>query len=230
MLILGGVIFNVIVCGAVMRPLEGVPTDIKDEDDGDKDTSKDSNPDRKGVESSPESQALLSGGEGEGEGGDKGEGDEGEGKKAKDVVNSSNNKAVSSVPKYLRDGLTFHSQNQLSPPSTNGELAALVHSDGALNRPNGSGAHKRHVTGFARQVWTGSTGSTALRPVGRKDVFYTASLQHIPMYVSHHDLYITSVTELPPVSIFVCVCVYVCVCVGGWLVGWLVCSLVSFLV
>jgi hypothetical protein len=201
MLILGGVIFNVIVCGAVMRPLEGVPTDVEDEDenDGDKETSKDSNPDREGVQSSsPESQALLSGGKGEG--GDKGEGGEGEGKKAKEEINGSSNKVVSSVPKHLRDGLTFHSQNQLSPPSTNGDLAALVRSDGALNRPNGSGAHKRHVTGFARQVSTGSTGSTALRPVGRKDVFYTASLQHIPMYVSHHDLYITSVTELPPVS------------------------------
>ncbi|PVD18876.1 hypothetical protein C0Q70_21433 [Pomacea canaliculata] len=110
------------------------------------------------------------------------------------------------APKF-HDPRIISSQQHLAlnrgdqPPPT---LADLARSDGAIHYMNGQPAARGEAKNLVlRQLSTPANptpvvAAGVVRPVGsRKDVFYSGSLQNIPMYRSHHDLYITSITSIP---------------------------------
>lgn len=112
------------------------------------------------------------------------------------------------APKF-HDPRIISSQQHLAlnrgdqPPPT---LADLARSDGAIHYMNGQPAARGEAKNLVlRQLSTPANptpvvAAGVVRPVGsRKDVFYSGSLQNIPMYRSHHDLYITSITSIPEV-------------------------------
>ncbi|KAL8586249.1 hypothetical protein ACOMHN_003764 [Nucella lapillus] len=195
MLILGGVILNVTVCGAVFRPLEASSADSSE--DGEKGENEKNN----GLKTVPENEALL---------GEKVNNDGFPNDmfldnfeleiKVTDFSKSSEcggGGDTSTLP--LNSGkqvaLISNSDNDLAPHVHNEansiNIAKIAKSDGALHRLRKSPHHQRGRR-FVRQQSITATN----RPVGRKDVFYTGSLQNIPMYRSHRDLYITSITSL----------------------------------
>ncbi|XP_059175113.1 monocarboxylate transporter 12-B-like [Physella acuta] len=73
--------------------------------------------------------------------------------------------------------------------------AAMACSDSALNRQLPS--HDSEGTAVKRRSKRLSESSTSshLAPLSRKDIFYSGSLQNIPMYRSHPDVYKTTVTS-----------------------------------
>ncbi|XP_070172884.1 monocarboxylate transporter 5-like [Littorina saxatilis] len=207
MLILGGVILNVVVCGAVFRPLVGSP--VPEEEDNVENGNEEGEKDKEKGEGSnsnklsPEKKALLNPLV-------NGNSPRGEPTKIKlndidivmeisldhKVAGDANTLPIRPVP------LEWNSQQQLSPVS-NGpcsqDIASIAKSDGALHRINRMSPEARKVRSLSRQhsQSPGAALTVIQRPVGRKDVFYTASLQNIPMFNSHHDMYITSITSLP---------------------------------
>lgn len=209
MLILGGVILNVVVCGGVMRPLEGKPLIVEEdeppgEDRGQVEAGQLPAPGKKDPTEGdcPETEALLGNGDAETEG-VQDLNPEAIMLTLEDLLTDAprSGKTPSALPAHVTQGVKFHSHHHLAPPSSNGVAAPVVDgallamSDGALHQKNGN-VHHRRDPGFLRQTSASSSASVALRPVGRKDVFYTASLQHIPMFVADHDMYITSITSL----------------------------------
>lgn len=204
MLILGGIILNVIACGAVFRPLG--PCDSRQtEGDGEKGEV---DGDKNGVDQSPETRALLNKGQVNGDvqiitdpsqlskdlnGFNLG----GSGDSNTLPLPDNTNKAKRGVlPPHMATRLS-NSSHHLSPHNNEpaDTAASIAKSDGALNRLS------KPTKDNARLVYTRQqSGSASLssRPVGsRKDVFYSGSLLNIPMFRSHHDMYITSITSIP---------------------------------
>lgn len=200
LLILGGVILNVVVCGAVFRPLESSAGGKQDTEKGEGGGA---------VESLLEREALLentaNGGAAENEPSQEQAGVE---LRLDQLSNEEGGGDVSTLPirSVTREQLEWisNSQSHLSPPS-NGlvhvDVASIAKSDGALHHLNKLTATP---AAKARSLSRQSSGTgpvpSAVRSIIRKDLFYTASLQNIPMFRSHHDLYITSITSLPDVS------------------------------
>ncbi|KAK7484226.1 hypothetical protein BaRGS_00024475, partial [Batillaria attramentaria] len=193
MLILGGVILNVVACGAVFRPLEAVETRQGEKDEekgsGQGDVSKGD------VTNPPEAEALLNRREANGNA-PKPKESNGQGQHSPNGGSGD----ASTLPKRnaeLQKTLLSNSPHHLPLPS-NGSPAHFAKSDGALHRMK-----KTPSDGVARLLrerqfsMSGGSTSPSARPVGRKDVFYSGSLLNIPMFRSHHDLYITSITSIP---------------------------------
>ncbi|ESO98864.1 hypothetical protein LOTGIDRAFT_213657 [Lottia gigantea] len=96
---------------------------------------------------------------------------------------------------HLNSVALSNSHHHLHVPNTNGSInnSNLARSEGAIHKVSNSITNLHHIR-YQRQT---SHGSTMVHPMMRKDVFYQASLQNIPMFKSHPDLYISSVVSLP---------------------------------
>lgn len=195
LLILGGVILNVVACGAVFRPLESsaAPKQDKETEEG-----------KGAAKSSAEKETLLENKANGGAPGSDQTWDHAGVEITLDQPNGERGGDSSTLPirPVSREQLEWisNSQHHLSPPS-NGlvhvNAASIAMSDGALHRLNRPTAQAHSLS---RQSSGTGPALSAVRAVIRKDVFYTASLQNIPLYRSDHDLYITSITSLPDVS------------------------------
>ncbi|XP_050398485.1 monocarboxylate transporter 12 [Patella vulgata] len=173
-LIQGGLILNVVVCGALFRPLEApeekeeiIMKKLKKEASDLEQQTKT----KKGSIDHEELKVLLT--------------------ETPSAIFKNRNLEITETHALA------NSHNHLSlPRPTNGALgiANLARSDGAIHRvPNGKSSIPLSAISFQRQHSHGSTAG----PLMRKDIFYQASLQNIPMYKSNPDFYITSVTSIP---------------------------------
>ena len=102
------------------------------------------------------------------------------------------------------DALEQDTNNKTSSGSKDQDLelspASLACSDGALHHVRSSATQARPLllpNHHHRRVVVAAADTGAMY---RKDIFYRASLQTIPMFRSHPDVYIASVTSIPDAS------------------------------
>ncbi|KAL5004781.1 hypothetical protein ScPMuIL_018237 [Solemya velum] len=169
-LIQAGLILNCVVCGCLFRPLQLSKMEYKSNYSVEYPE-----------EDKHESEALM-------------------GSKQLEVMSSFSDQGDDNInhtfeSTNLSNGKTPLSLRVLQLRDTNGALFAR--SDGALNTLNGvlndHCSPSRENMLVRRQFSQGANTG----PMYRKDIFYSASLLNIPMYKSHPELYVTSITSIP---------------------------------
>ena len=213
MLIISAVVLNVTVCGTVFRSLDNVPLKSNDCDKIHSDAGAEG--DTSGINSLHEKEVLLAL-----EGDVSGRGDihkvigftdktPCEGVNCGDAMDDDANSP--SELKWMCDSQlgigSIASRRHLLAQG----LSSVARSDGALHQQQPVGQRRPHLHSEHAHCVPLSSTVHRLNPVARTDVFYTASLQNIPMFRSHRDLYITSIISVSEVGfsfLFLCIEAY----------------------
>ncbi|XP_046542426.1 monocarboxylate transporter 12-like [Haliotis rubra] len=192
-LIQAGLILNVIVCGALFRPLENKNKNQTDE------LLEKLEKEAKDILENEEKQSRKYDSKTEVNGKDESEA----------LISPKPNPNVERLilpGREIEMNRIFNSNRELANPKGSTidtpRIADLARSDGALHRVQNGRAKSASPVGspdyldphrYHRQTSGGGTSGLLYR----KDIFYSASLQNIPMYRSHHDVYIASITSIP---------------------------------
>lgn len=171
MLICAGILLNCVVMGALFRPLESVTLDVSiDTDDEDEDEVKPNGGINGGPKMNIPNIRISSASV-----------------TSKDVDPLAERRLISDVDRQISS--SAHALPFMSQPS--GLHKDPIYKKNIKRHASETMLHRRkhiHIEEHAHK----SPG-----PMARKDIFYRASLQNIPMYKSDHDLYTQSMLSLP---------------------------------